>query len=233
MVVDLIARQLYSSDVTPLGSILAKRRDTLILPIQIRGKSGELIELGPDDELIVAAKELKKYSQVYFCKTTDFERDGEGASAKYWVYLDLNTEQIEAKFPTDDSSKLTLSFEIQVTWQGHRITPTNETLLTIENDYVQGGEGGPLNANPPWLESDQYLAKPDNLSGLANLASARQNLGLSNMAFRNLVAVPANESAPGAPGDWSQSGNTLYLYSGDGVTHSWTAFYGANAFTNA
>lgn len=218
MVVDLIARQLYSSDVTPLGSILAKRRDTLILPIQIRGTTGELIELGPEDEIIVAGKEVKKYSQAYFCKSTTFEREGEGASAKYWVYLDLNTAQIEGKFPDDNAPNLALSFEVQVTWQGRRITPTNATLLTIENDYVQGGEGGPLNATPPWLESDQYLAKPDNLAGLANLATARQNLGLERMLFRNPVPGPVSFGDEGEEGDYwyDPELSVLWAYLGGG-----------------
>jgi len=64
----------------------------------------------------------------------------------------------------------------------------------------------------------------DDYVPLDGISAGTRRLLASSLAVR--VAVPANGSTPGLPGQYAIGGGYRFEYSGDGVTHSWIYFAG-------
>jgi hypothetical protein len=52
-------------------------------------------------------------------------------------------------------------------------------------------------------------------------ALARPSQKIKPLADGRLVSVPTATADPGMPGDFARDATNFYIYTGDGVTHSW------------
>lgn len=148
-----------------------------------------------------------------------------------WVFsAPLWGEHVDS-IAADGSGNRVLGSEIHFEINGSR-RKSQTITLTIEPP-IYNEEDPPEDPDAPFPNPDQILVKGAQVLSPEQKAQVRTNIGLDLMGFRNLVAVPANETSPGGPGDYSRSGNSLYIYVGDGTSHAWLCFTGANAFTNA
>ncbi len=131
-------------------------------------------------------------------------------------------------------------FNCELTLTNSDSVPFPNFQVTIQRPILSGPgttEGGPIyvtqtSGDARYLRSGQNLAEI-NAAGAASRAAARSNLALGSLALRTPVSQPASDTAAGLPGDYNITGNSLYIYIGDGTSHAWLCFTGANAFTNA
>lgn len=79
-----------------------------------------------------------------------------------------------------------------------------------------GGNGGYLSGR----KDGGYHYWRDSL-GMSRVKSGTATSSLDGAPYGLKVAVPANATASGAPGQWAASTGFIYIYTGDGTAHAW------------
>lgn len=206
--------------------------DTLTLSLTDGGPEIDLTTAGTGTHTIYrydeleyfkfGAKEAGKFDADYIVSNWDgaeyvYEKTGYLDTALYTVNPSFDNDDLNALLninadPDDDEPYVDLDCEVKWRIAGKR-TATLTFTLRIYNDVNKGTEGLGPDPNPEWPESGDIMT----FTGLPG-------------ALVNKVAVPADSTVAGDPGDFSHDGEYLYIYTGDGVTHSWLKIAGINEF---
>jgi len=153
----------------------------------------------------------------------------------YTGVLDANDTRLIALLA--GKATQTLDCEIVVTAGDAERQPYPNFPVVVQAPIITGpasSEGGPVyvttaSGDTRYLRASQALAEIA-AAGSASQSAARVNLGILAGAPVNMVAVPSASTTAGAPGDFAVSALGLYLYTGDGETHSWLLLSGATSF---
>ena len=211
---DLDTNELFRSatDRTLLSELMRKWHDTVEIPVRIL-RSGVPLELQEGATGKFGLKAKDDFSGL-FKASASFVKQGSGANSIYRFTLPLNSDGVNALFPSDSVKQVILYAELEIRESGRVYSTTQEIKFTILNDYIKGDEGQSESANPQWGEPGEYLRKDENLSGLADVALARQNLGLAAMFCRTPVAGPVTFATAGSLGEyWFDDANDrLWVY---------------------
>jgi len=132
-------------------------------------------------------------------------------STTYLGTLDANDTRLIDHLVEKATAQVSLDAEVVVFADGSR-RPFPNFSVTVQSPTITGpetSEGGPV-----------YLTQTQ--------SDARYPQFASSLGRR--VAVPANSASSGQPGDFSTSAHYLFVYSGNGTTHTWLRIGGANEF---
>lgn len=134
---------------------------------------------------------------------------------------------LEAVTAEEDGRKL-LSAAVHFTEPDR--SQESQTFDLIVEPPVFLDDETPDDPEDPYPLPSSILTKAGNLAGLADKAAARANLDIVAGALVNKVSTPASSATAGQPGDFAATADYLYLYTGNGTTHTWLRIAGANDF---
>ena len=123
----------------PVTSLQFTRRDTEAIDVVfIRDSRPVELSFGSSGQLAIKSE----YDGAALALDGQWSQRGEGSNARYQVALNLNTNALNALFPTDDESSVTGKVELQ--WvDGDTTNTTLPCAAIIHNDVIRDGEGVP------------------------------------------------------------------------------------------
>jgi len=210
-----------------ISAMQRKRRDTVLVEVRFT-RGGVVQELAGGATGVCGVKKLGAFTAGFLASALSWTKSGSGVTTVYSFVLNLNTSQFNAEF-TSNPEKVAAAVEFEWVVGDYRYSSI-AMPLNVFNDYIRGDEGVPVDGDPVYPLPETILTKSGNLAGLASAAAARGNLGIVAGALINKVSTPANSAVAGAPGDFAVSAQYLYLYTGNGTTHTWLRISGANEF---
>jgi hypothetical protein len=110
--------------------------------------------------------------------------------------------------PTATSTNLLNCEFVSNSSNGNSISRTQ--FITRTSDYTE----------VPWRMGSQRFWV-DDFGMLRQKPSADPASATDGLPLAKLVSPPASATAAGAPGQWARSVTYLYIYTGDGTTHTW------------
>jgi len=108
-------------------------------------------------------------------------------------------------------------------WESlYYILPIGQAATSVPGNFRVVGAASPPAIPQNWV----LICTRNGESGVYNFPNgvnlrAGQSINVSNNIYASKVAVPATASTAARPGDWAADASYIYVYTGNGSTHSW------------
>jgi hypothetical protein len=140
--IDLNSRAFVVSPVLTqrVSELLFTRRD--VMPIEVQFvRNSAVVELSAGATGKIGLKE--SFAASLLAYDGSWEKTGSGSATIYTFTLNLNTEELNALFPTDLEEAISCKLEVEYNESG-RISSTLPTSAVVYNDILRGTEGSPI-----------------------------------------------------------------------------------------
>jgi hypothetical protein len=123
----------------PVTSLQFTRRDTEAIDV-VFVRNSRPVELSFGASGVFAVK--NEYDGQALALDGEWSQRGEGVNSRYQFALNLNTNSLNALFPTDEEASVSAKVELQ--WvDGDTVNTTLPCAAIIHNDVIRDGEGVP------------------------------------------------------------------------------------------